>query len=87
MRLLAPQELLLLKSWAREEFLKIVPSDQLKDSGKPLSHGDMLALAYFNATVRLVAHLKIDPLTIQVHYDSPSSSPETSDEDWIFESL
>lgn len=80
------QELQLLKSLAKQQFLAIPQGVQL--DGKDLQHGDRLALAYFEAAVRLLIRRvgptgTADLLAEQTILDAPDSDPETEDADWI----
>lgn len=84
MPLLTRKEVDLLKSLAKNEFLKIPHQGVL--NGKELTHGDRLAISYYEASLRLLAKkcggTTINLLDEGVNVEVPDSDPETEYADW-----
>ena len=78
-------DLLILKDLARRFYLEISDSQKISDSAEPLSHGDKLAIAFFEASTRLLSKKGLDPIDTSFSLEVPDSDPEAEYSDWISE--
>lgn len=80
-------ELVLMKGLAKDRFLGIAAEERLDGSPDVLTHGDRLAIAYFEASIRMLVKLGYldggDDL--EVDREIPDSDPEAEDSDWFLE--
>lgn len=85
---LKPEDMNIYKQLALQQFLSIGQGARIEGMTTPMTHGDRLAVAFLEASVRLLVKLKVTPdqmIDLVVPMEQPDSDPAAEDHTWMEE--